>query len=400
MAPWNQESSCLRALYGVRHSALRSGGGYFDNGQDRQVVQWANRLDLFGQLNLSGSERLLVGFRPFDEEQQETRVFSGYDFVRGRTINALNTQAQTLFFEGEFDELFPFLDPLDQYPFDFSFAVGRQPLTVQQGLLINEDRIDAIALTRDHLALWGMQNLRISGIYAWDEVNRSDNRHDPSSRLYALLAEAAWGHTTMNVDFAYAEASAPAESLFAVGASSIHRLVGYCNTYNISVHALASFHNGATESPLASQGELLFAQVSWEPRATYDLVYVNAFWAIDEFTSPARGTLAGGPLGQVGLAFSAASLGRYGPALSNQTQPAVGASIGYQMVFDGTRQQVSCELAGRQATDKKNASGFAAIVKYQAAIGRHQLFVLDSFVAKTESFSVATGARCEFTHKF
>jgi hypothetical protein len=147
-------------------------------------------VDLFGQLNLSGTEQLLVGVRPLDEERLGSRSFSGYDFRDGSAINAVNAEIQTLFFEADFDELFPRLDPLDLHPCDVSFAIGRQPLVAQQGLLVNEDRIDAIAMTRNHVTGCGIQNLRISGVYTWNEVNRSDNRSGPSTRLYAILTEA------------------------------------------------------------------------------------------------------------------------------------------------------------------------------------------------------------------
>jgi hypothetical protein len=188
--------------------------------------------------------------------------------------------------------------------------------------------------------------------------------------------------------------------VIAFGASSIRRFVGYDNTYNVSLHALGSFHLGATESSVASQGELLFGQFSWEPRATNDVVYLNAFWAVDQFTAPARGTLAGGPLGQVGLSFAAASLGRFGPALSNQARTACGGSLGYQMFFDETRQQITCELAARLATDAKVDSGLAGSVRYQTAIAGSHVFVFDSFVAKSESLGVSPGVRCELTRKF
>ena len=94
----------------------------------------------------------------------------------------------------------------------------------------------------------------------------------------------------------YLDTSGPTGALLAFGASAIRRIVGYRNTYNASLHFLASLPVGGPETDVAGREELLFGQFSWQPRATNDLVYLNTFWAMDQFTSPARGTLAGGPL--------------------------------------------------------------------------------------------------------
>ena len=129
-------------------------------------------------------------------------------------------------------------------------------------------------------------------------------------------------------------------------------------------------------------------------------MYLNGFWAIDQFTSPARGTLAGGPLGQTGILFSAAGLGRFGSALSNQASDAAGASLGDQMFFEHTRQQVVFEVGGRKSTNGVDDGAIAAGVRYQKAIGQHWVMIVDGIVAKAEGRDVAPGTRIEFLAKF
>ncbi|MEQ8851946.1 hypothetical protein [Gimesia sp.] len=185
----------------------------------------------------------------------------------------------------------------------------------------------------------------------------------------------------------------------AFGISSIQRLHGYHNTYNTSFHVQASFpHEGATTA--SGQGELLFSQISLTPHHSNDLVYFNAFLAIDQFTSPARGTLAGGPLGQVGILYAASGLGQYGAALSNQATNAAGGSLGYQLFYDKTRQQLIFEIGGRKNTEGPNNGAIAGGIRYQKAIGQHWIMLLDSFVSKQESRGVGSGARVEFLAKF
>lgn len=377
----------------------RTGVNYFDNKAGTNVTEWANRLDLFGQVNLSGTERLLVGIRPFDEEQGSRRTFTGYDFRNGQTIDGWNVDVQTLFFEGDFGEIFPRLDPFDTAALDYGFSVGRQPMSFQQGLLINEDLIDAVTVTRNTLSGNGILNLRATGVYAWNSITRNNNQQDHNAQLVGLFTETDTAFSTINADVSYVHSDSSFGSLLNFAISGIQRFHGVHNTYNSSVHFLASIPTDG-ETAASGQGELLFSQFSWTPHHSNDLVYLNTFWAIDQFTSAARGPLAGGPLGQTGVLFSAAGVGRYGAALSNQASDAIGASLGYQVFFCDTKRQVTFEIAGRQDTNGLNDAAAAGGLRYQQAFDQHWLMVVDTFLAKRESRDLSPGARIEFQMKF
>tara|TARA_R110002111_G_scaffold262289_1_gene337859 strand:+ start:159214 stop:160860 length:1647 start_codon:yes stop_codon:yes gene_type:complete len=378
----------------------RTGLNYFNNRAGSNVSEWANRLDLFGQLNLSGTERLLVGLRSLDKELTASRLFSGYDFRDGQWLDGLNADIQTLFFEGDFGEIFPNLDPYDVHRFDIGFSVGRQPMSFQQGLLINEDMVDAVTVTRNTINGGGILNMRVTGAYVEGDINRNNNVHDPDSKMYGVFTETDLEVSTVNADVATVTSSNPQfGSMTAFGLSAIQRLHGFHNTYNTSFQVLGSFpHDGETAA--SGQGELLFSQISMTPHHSNDLVYFNTFWAIDQFTSPARGTLAGGPLGQVGLLYAASGLGQYGAPLSNQATDAAGGSLGYQLFYDKTRQQLIFEIGGRKNTQGINDGAVAGAIRYQKAIGQHWIMLLDSFVSKQESRGVGSGARIEFLAKF
>lgn len=376
----------------------RVGYGYTDPQGGATVSEVAQRLDLFGQLNLTGTERVVLGLRPFDEQTSRGRRFTSYDFNDGDGIDALNAEVQTLFFEGDFGEIFPNLDPYDAAMLDYGFSVGRQPMSFQQGLLINEDRIDAGTVTRNTLNGFGNLNLRMTGVVAWDEVHRNNNVLDPDAQLIGLFTESDFRSATVNADFAYVNSETDAGDLFAFGLSAIQRIHGYENTYNSSLHVLASFPTEG-ETDASGRGVLLFSQASWTPHRTHDLVYLNGFWAIDQFTSPARGPLAGGPLGQTGVLFSAPGLGRVGAPISNQASDVIGASLGYQLFFDHTRQQIIFEIAGREPTDQTDAA--AAIgARLQRALGQHWIALVDTFLSKEESRRLNPGIRFELLMKF
>lgn len=379
---------------------------YFDtNRAVDPVSEIANSLELFGQVNLSGTERILVGMRPLDQETLTSREFTGWNLRNGDYIDGGNAQIQTLFFEGDFGEIFPFLDPYDSYFLDYGFSVGRMPLFIQQGLLINEDKLDAVTVSRNTLNGSGVLNMLITGVYSWNNITRSSsvgrpNTIDDGSQMVGIFTETDVFRSTINLDGVYVYGDPQFGDMCAFGASAIQRFYGAHNTYNTSLHVLASFPtNGVT--PFADQGELLFAQTSWTPHHTEDLIYVNAFWAIDQFTGPARGQLFGGPLGQTGILFAAPALGRAGTPINNATNNVAGASLGYQFQFDETRQQLIWEVGGRKETNGPVNQGVIVTgMRYQKAFGRHFIGIVDGFVGKPEGMNVTTGARAELLIKF
>ena len=145
--------------WGTYRTALQS---HYD-GND-YISEWANRFDLFGNLYLTFTERILFDVRILDREGR----FTGYTFdAPNENIgfhSELNFDLTTLFFEGDFGELFPFLDREDKYGLDFAFSVGRQPISFQQGILI-DDTIDAIGVTKINLKPGGTVNLRTTFLW-------------------------------------------------------------------------------------------------------------------------------------------------------------------------------------------------------------------------------------------
>lgn len=390
-------------VFGEFRSAIQ----YYDNQRvGDPISEWAHTLDLFAQLNLTATDRFLFGIRPLDEEVRGGRRFYSWDFRNGDTIDGWNADVQTAFFEGDFGEIFPFLDPYDSHLLDYGFSVGRMPILAQQGLLINEDMIDAVTVTRNTLNGYGNLNLRMSGVYAFNSVNRNSpiagpNLKDNDSSMFAFLTESDFYRSTVNADVVYVDSDDRRfGDMIAFGISGIQRTYGYENTYNTSLHLLASFPTDG-KTNYAQQGELLFAQISWTPHHTEDLVYLNAFWAIDQFTSPTRGPLQGGPLGQTGIMFAAPGVGRAGPPVNVRTNDTAGASLGYQLFYDHTRRQLIWEVGGQKEHDGPvNQGALGTTMRYQQAFGQHLILVVDGFVAKQESRDLSQGFRTEIRAKF
>ncbi len=377
---------------------------------EERCTEWANRLDLFGNLQLTGTERLLVGLQPLHQRGRFTGITlepddaSTDDDFRDET----NFDVTTLFFEGDIGEIFPGLDPTDKYRYDWGFSIGRQPLAFQDGLLVN-DTMDSLGLTRNNLRIDGwdwLNNLRLTFLYAWNRVgNEANPATDEDAQMLALFTawDTVFGNrfaSTFELDAAYVTADDPNGDVLTAGFGAIQRF-GHVGT---SFRLLGSM--GLDDDAIIdADGVLAFVETSLTPYGTHNVLYMNGFLAIDNFTSAARGPDAGGPLGRVGLLFAARGIGRYPSPLSNAAGRAFGSAVGYQMFFDNNRRQLVAEVGGRLQEDPVTEARSGAIglgLRLQQAVGKRLIVDLDGFIASTrrdqQSIS-ASGARIELLWK-
>ncbi len=390
---------------------LRTATQGADNGiTDTQFGEAVARFDLFGNLYLTQTERILVGFRPLDRDGRFTsytfRSPTGFEGPDGETQGnfeeELNFYVRTLFFEGDLAELFPTLDWDDSSPLDYYISVGRQPLSFQDGLLINEDAIDMVGLTRANVKLGGLVNTRIAGVFGWGDVHRptaGPNLEDESALLFGLFTESDSRTRTIELD-----------GLFLLGADStgngVHGGLGVTQRigeYNNTFRVVGSVPVGET-TEFNRAGVLVLNQFGFTPHHTHNWAYVNLFGGIGQFRSAARGPATGGPLGQAGLLFSAVGIGRFGAALGNQADKAVGGGVGYQMFFGKTRrQQLVLEAGGRYTYGadvlKQDIAGGTA--QFSLAVGRRSTIVLGGFGAYDfNARQPVFGARTELAVRF
>jgi hypothetical protein len=395
-------------VFGTFRTAVQT----FDTGSGpgNRVTEWANRLDIFGNLQLSATERVVVGWQPLDRYNPNgTTDYAGYRIEPKKTDgpdSSFSATPRTLFFEGEFGEIFPHLDQHDKKNFDYGFSVGRQPLTLQDGILANDNSVDMLTVTRNSVLIPGGSTVRISGLFGWGQIERSDytlasapNAQDPGALLFGIDSAADFPLSTVESDVLYESSSAYGDELFG-GIGAIQR-IGKLNT-TFRVNSSLGIN---TENRKATTGTLLTAHLSYTLPATSDLVYLDAFWGINRFTSAARDPSAGGPLGAIGILNAAVGIGQYGAPLSNQADRAAGGAIGYQMFFgELKRRQLIIEVGGRAPTDnptsfrEQAAAGIG--VRFQQALGRRFIFILDTFGVGRESNDAAVGGRVELLTKF
>ncbi|WP_163833128.1 hypothetical protein [Spartinivicinus ruber] len=373
-------------VFGRYQSALQ----YFDNGENDQA-EWANRLDLFFNLRLTGTERILVGFRPLD---RDGRQYAGYTFKPNENegwAGDFDTDVSVAFFEGDIGEIFPVLSEKGYQAADIGFAIGRQPLNIQNGILIN-DTLDGIGVTKNTLFLGGLAtNFQVTGFYGWGNINDYNQEPIGGTKIYGLFSSWDTYSTTMELDLAYRESDDSHDGYW-LGLGSTRRF-GHLNT------TFRFNYSDATDIPEDNQvdntqreGYLLSAELSLTPAATNDLAYLNLFHSEKNYVSLARDRGNGGPLASMGILFAGAGIGNYGAALDPTANKTSGFAMGYQWQL-AKRRQLTLELGGRYSHLTQEQSAIAVGMRYQQPIGNRTLVQLDMFHSAQKRRDDANGIR-------
>lgn len=374
-------------LWGTLRTAVQA----FDprGGSNPESFEWVNRLDAFGQIAVSQTERIVVGLRPFDSGSR----FSGCRWQPDeRCVDAFDSTIEMLFLEANVGALAP--NWAGSGWFDIEIAVGRQPLLFQEGFLI-DDTLDAAAISRSNVPIPFTNHTRIAAIGAWRQVHRGNNLRDGRASLAALLIESDVRASTVNLDIAYVHSIRSRGRSFHAGIS----IVAPVGPFNTAWRALIS-ENFDGNTPEATDGELFFVEINWVPTRTHNNLYLNLFVGIDEYSSAARGPAAGGPLGRTGILFGAVGIGSYGAPLGNSVGDAAGGALGYQMFFANNRRSLTLELGGRDGWSGGQRSAFAAGFRLEQALGRRIVARVDSFLGHREGADLGWGARFEILYKF
>lgn len=368
----------------------------FDNhapGTERES-EVANRMDLYTNLQLTGTEKILLGLRPFDNN--EPRRFTRYTFEGAEedSTNELNLDVETLFFEGDLGSLIPNLDRAGIKPLDYGFTVGRQPITFQEGILIN-DTVDSVGIVRNNLSFPNTSNVRISGMWAWNRLDRNDRSRGVESNMFGLFGFADANVSSFNLDAIYVDDNGNGDGFY-IGASAIQRLRGW-GGISTAFRINSSF---ALEDEISgnviADGTLLTAEISSLVTGSDDIAYFNTFVGIDNYTQAGRERIVGGPLANTGILFASPNLSTYGAEINPFTEDVAGFALGYQAFYDHKRRNLILEVASRIDTkDDNDTNALGLGFQLQQAIGRRVQLQLESFYTFQEDRNDASGMRFE-----
>jgi hypothetical protein len=387
--PWGMVVSPGLVFFGNFNTGLE----VTDNGVADATAELVTTLNLFANLTLSGTERILVGVSPL---QRENGPKSRYQFQPDSDWKGeANLRLTTAFFEGELSEMFPKLDMDGRLPLDYNISVGRQGLRIQDGIMI-QDTMDSIAVTRSTLPLPGTNFARFTGFMAWNNVHRTNNKDDADGELYGLSASVEVAHAMIDLNMAYVDSSDAIGDQFNIGASMVRPYILFEHSVDTTTH-IAFSHTPDAETVHATDGALLYTSLSWAPKRTVDIMYVNAFAAFDQYAPAARQTA--GPLGITGLLF--AGNGLAGAAIGNRANDAYGGAIGYQMFFSpALRRNLIFELGGKKDDSEGGIDRVGGAVRYSQAVGRRTFFEIGGFVVGQESIDDAYGIRTKLSFIF
>ncbi len=354
----------------------------------------ANRTDLFFNLQLTGTEKILLGLRPTDNNRPNR--FTRYTF-EGREEGAnseFGLNVETLFFEGDIGSLFPNLDKPGIKPIDYGFTVGRQPIVFQEGILIN-DTVDSVGLIRNNIPFYGTSNLRISGMWSWNRLDRNDQEVGNDAHMYGLFIAADTHISTLNFDAIYVDDKAPQDGLY-LGISAIQRLTafgGISTAFRVNVsYAL----DEEVPGNVIGNGVLLTSEISKTVTGSDDIVYFNSFLGIGNFTQAGREAVVGGPLANTGILFASPNLSTYGAEINPFTDDdVIGGAVGYQAFWDSKRRNLILEVAGRHDLSGEGFDSLGFGFQLQQAVGRHTQLQLESFYTFNEGRDNGYGARME-----
>ena len=378
-------------LFGQGRTALQTQ----DTGDADRGSEWVNTLDLYANLQLTGTERFQIGINPL----RRGLNFTGYRFEPDEDeggFSRFGANITRLFFEGDFGELFPDLDPGDQLGLDYGFAVGRQLLSFQQDILIN-DTVDGVGIVRNASLMPGGSNLRVTGFFGWNEISRGDTVNDRNANLFGLFTQADFLERTVAFDGIYVESDDTAGDGLYLAASHYQRFGLWYNT----VRVLGSLSVNGPETDKVKDGVLLFTDFSTTPQTSDDIFYVTLFSAFGEFTQAGRDHFIGGPLTRAGILFASPQLGSYVGPLSARANDVVGFSVGRQwFLVPNNREQLVVELGGRKEITGPEAGGLGLAGRYQIQIHNQAFWQFELYGTVKEKEGPGYGARSEILVRF
>ncbi len=380
--------------YVINRTALQT----FDDGRSgrERESEIANRTDVFFNLQLTGTEKILLGLRTTDNNRPDR--FTRYTF-EGRDEgfnNELDVNVETLFFEGDLGSLFPNLDPAGIKPIDYGFTIGRQPLVFQEGILIN-DTVDAVGFVRNNIPFPGTSNLRVSGMWGWNRLDRND-QDDPLARdadMYGLFVAADTHISTYNFDVIYVDDEDRRDGLY-FGVSAIQRIAalgGISTAFRVNTSIALE---DEVPGNVVGTGTLLTAEISKTVPGSDDIVYFNSFLGFGNFTQAGREAIVGGPLANTGILFASPNLSTYGAEINPFTDgDVIGGAIGYQAFWDNKRRNLILEMATRHDLSGGGFDSLGFGAQLQQAIGRHIQLQFETFYVLNEGTDDGAGARAE-----
>jgi hypothetical protein len=185
-------------------------------------------------------------------------------------------------------------------------------------------------------------------------------------------------------------------SAWYIGGAAIQRFW----LFNTAFRVNSSIADGRA-TPVSTNGTLVSLETSFNPFRSEDIVYLNPYVAIGNFTQAAKDPVVPGPLGGLGITFAAYGIGTAVSPLDSSANRVAGFTTGYQAFWDAHRRSLTLEFGNRENTGANGSFNAKALgARFQQAIGQRVLFEVDGTYTWQENHNNAFGVRTEFAYQF
>lgn len=365
------------------------------------INNWAQRLNLDMDLEITATERLHAFMGPLDRNGDYTRL----DFTdRVDLVDRTDIRFDNLFFEGDAGAIWGGLT--DQgAPFDLPFSFGYLPVFYQNGIWANDNVIGAaVAVPAKNSPLLKWSNYDATFFWASDQVNSDAFAGDNNAAEFfgtAWFIEAYDGY--IEADYAFVHDD--------VGQHRSHHnlSVAYTRRYFMrvsnSIRYITNFGQSLPSDQRTADGHMLLLENSWISKSPNTVVpYLNFFYGQGRTQSLARANNAGGILNNTGINFETDGLTGY-PTLDATGANASGAALGINLLGADFQHQLILEAAALAANGQaalRNAPGdqFALGMRYQKPLNNAWIFRTDHMLGFREHAQDLRGSRVELRWKF
>ncbi|EMI22484.1 signal peptide protein [Rhodopirellula maiorica SM1] len=383
-------------LYGDYRTGIASGrnaAGRTDN--------WASRLNLDMDLQLTDTDRLHGFVGPLDKNNQFTRWEKVGDDIKYRS--EFDLTPVTGFYEGDLGVLMGASQSRTS-PFELPFTIGLVPLLFQNGIWM-EDAVTgaAFALPSGHSRLLNWSNFDATFFAIVDQINSAafgSDEHAAQAFGTAWFIEAYDGY--IETGYAYVRDRNQSErSYHNITASFTRR---YFDRISNSVRVIVNSGQDLAKDDRTADGALLLVENSWITANPLTFVpYANFFYGWNRPQSVARAGGSGGILRNTGINFESDGLNGFA-TLDPTAADTAGGAVGVDLIADDLGHQWLLELAYVSPHGNGNpavpADQFAAGTRYQMPLTNATLLRFDLMYGWRGELEDVYGTRMEYRWKF
>ncbi|WP_201743678.1 hypothetical protein [Roseiconus nitratireducens] len=381
-------------VYGDFRSGIQAGRNALGRADN-----WANRLNLDMDLQVTDTERFHAFVGPLDKQNRFTR----YELVDGdlRYRNEMNLTPATAFIEGDLGVILG-AAANQSSPFELPVTLGLVPLLFQNGIWM-EDAVSGIAfaLPAKHSRTLNWSNVDLSFFAVFDQLNSPAfaGKHDAQAFGTAWFIDAYGGY--IESGYAYLNDRRDRSlSYHNVTASFTRR---YLDRISNSVRVIVNAGQNRDRQDRTADGGLLLVENSWITTRPLTFVpYANLFYGWGRPQSVARAAISGGILRNTGINFDTDGLNGF-PTLDTSGADTAGGSVGVDLIGADLDRQLLLEfsyLSPHGGRAIAQGDQYAVGARYQFPISHATLLRFDVMHGWRDGQPDVYGTRMEYRWKF